>query len=124
MHVTIEFAMPTPVERGVLWQRMLPPGVVPDLDVLARLPMTGSDIRTTVATALVIAASLEQQPSMNHLIWAASRELSKAGRTALGDDLGGWQHVAYAQHRGEPLAFLAALDQSAAPAQQVDDPGD
>lgn len=79
----IEFPLPDMAQRAEIWQRIFPPDTpVEGLDPtrLARLPLSGANIRD-IARASADLAAIEGQPvRMSHLLRAAQSECAKFER--------------------------------------------
>ena len=91
----IDFQQPGPPERRTLWQRALqqrsPAGeelLAPmDWDLLAnKLELTGADIASAALNAAFLARSQGSRITMEHVVHAARRELSKHGVTLRSGD--------------------------------------
>jgi AAA+ superfamily predicted ATPase len=84
IHVSISFQMPGPAERRRIWERCVPAAVRSaeiDWDLLAEvLELSGGQIRNIAVRAAFLAAELGTTLTMELLVEAAEREMSKSGR--------------------------------------------
>jgi hypothetical protein len=81
----VEFPMPGPAERLLLWERAIPPGAPrsDDLDLAglaARFQLAGGAIVNAAVNAAVQAAAEDAPLNMEHAVTAVARELYKMGR--------------------------------------------
>jgi AAA+ superfamily predicted ATPase len=80
LRFVVRFPFPDALLRGALWRRAFPPDAPTaslDTDVLARLQLTGANIKT-VALASAVQAAAEASPiTMAHVVRAARREFAK-----------------------------------------------
>jgi len=86
IHVMVEFPEPGPAERGVLWERVLPPHVPTsgDLglsDLAERFQLTGAGIRDAAIEAAYLAADGDGAVTREHLEEGIRRQFTKAGKT-------------------------------------------
>jgi SpoVK/Ycf46/Vps4 family AAA+-type ATPase len=97
LRVVLTFPLPDLARRRRIWERMLandaPRGAL-DLDVLARLEITGGSIRNIVLAAAFLAAETGDPLSMTHLMGAARREYGKLDRGVTPSEFGAWSAVA------------------------------
>lgn len=87
----VHFTLPDRCQRREIWRRTIPrrtPTAALDLDRLARLSLSGGQIRTVSLNAAMIAADREEPLSMRHIALAVRTEFAK-------------------QQRGAPLAEMA-----------------
>lgn len=86
----IEFPLPNQHDRRRIWQQIwsdrAPLSEDLDLDLVARLEITGAEIRNIAIAAAFLAASEGELITMRHLIQAVRREYQKLGKIL--DDLG------------------------------------
>ncbi len=83
LRFVLEFPFPDFAQRRELWSMALPPRVPTeglDIATLARLDLTGGQIRNAALTAAFLAAEEGQAVAMRHMAAAARREYQKAGR--------------------------------------------
>jgi SpoVK/Ycf46/Vps4 family AAA+-type ATPase len=79
----VDFAFPDMAQRADIWRRIFPPDTpVEGLDPerLARLPLSGANIRDIARLSASLAASEWQPVRMAHLLRAALSECAKIGR--------------------------------------------
>ncbi|MEQ1503916.1 MAG: AAA family ATPase [Myxococcota bacterium] len=81
----VEFPMPSPPERRMLWERAIPDGAPrsDDLDldyVAAQFVLAGGSIVNAAINGCVVAASERSPVAMRHVIVAIARELYKMGK--------------------------------------------
>jgi AAA+ superfamily predicted ATPase len=89
----IHFPFPDPQQRTELWRRSLGTSVpIADLafEKLARLTVTGGQIRNIVLGAAFLAADEGRPVSMGHLLAAARSEYNKSERPLTEAEIGGW----------------------------------
>jgi ATP-dependent 26S proteasome regulatory subunit len=89
----VAFPFPDPAARARVWQRMFPPKVpTADLDwrALARLQLSGGNIRTIALGAAFLAAGQDQPVGMAHVLAATRREYAKLEKTLTDTEIGGW----------------------------------
>jgi hypothetical protein len=76
----IEFPFPDAVNRRCIWQKMFPPAAplaALDFNKLARLEVSGGNIRNIAVNAAFLAASAHESISEQHILLAARREYAK-----------------------------------------------
>jgi len=76
----LDFPFPDSVQRAAIWRRIFPPDTpVEGLDPerLARLPLTGADIRDIARSSAMLAAEEGQPVRMAHLLRAAVRQCAR-----------------------------------------------
>ncbi|MEQ1565530.1 MAG: ATP-binding protein [Myxococcota bacterium] len=81
----IEFPVPSPAERRLLWERAIPDGAPRgadlDLDYISdQFILAGGSIVNSAINACVVAASESRSVEMRHVIVAVARELYKMGK--------------------------------------------
>jgi len=89
----VQFPFPDPGQRRRIWQRMFPPALPTDgldFDKLAKLNLSGGNIRNTALGGAFIAAETNEPLRMKHLLIAARRECSKLERALSDKEVGGW----------------------------------
>ncbi len=80
MRYVIHFAFPSTTERKRLWETAFPesaPLAVPDLGVLAQLPVSGGTIRNAALNAAFVAADQNDAIKMDHILFALEAENAK-----------------------------------------------
>ncbi|WP_218904224.1 ATP-binding protein [Allostreptomyces psammosilenae] len=93
LDLVIDFPMPDPAHRLLLWERCLGP-VLPradDLDLpfcAEAFELAGGNIRSIAVTAAYLAAEAGHPVTMAHLIHAVGREYQKLGRLTLASEFG------------------------------------
>jgi SpoVK/Ycf46/Vps4 family AAA+-type ATPase len=83
LRYVVEFPLPDLAQRAEIWRRIFPPdtpveGLNPDC--LARLPLTGANIRDIARASASIAAREGQPVRLSHLLRAAESECARIGR--------------------------------------------
>jgi hypothetical protein len=87
----IDIPPPDAAVRREIWRRVFPPGapVEPlDLDALARMEVTGGNIRNIAVNAAFLAAAADGPIRMEHVLHAARREYDKLGKMTAGAEFG------------------------------------
>jgi hypothetical protein len=90
---TVTFPFPGPELRREIWRRAFPPAtptVDLRLDSLARLNVTGGNIRNIAVNAAFLAAAASEPVSMLHLAQAARSEYAKLDKPLTAAEIGGW----------------------------------
>ncbi|MFI9627595.1 ATP-binding protein [Streptomyces sp. NPDC052042] len=93
LDLVVDFPVPDPGQRLVLWERCLGP-VLPrgtDLDLAfcaENFELAGGNIRSIAVTAAYLAADTDQSVTMPTLIHAIQREYQKLGRLTLASEFG------------------------------------
>jgi hypothetical protein len=93
LRFVVQFPMPDAPERAEIWRRMFPsaaPTSGIDFDKLARLAMTGGNIRNVVLSAAFLAAEDRSPILMAHLLRAARGEYAKSEKHLLESETRGW----------------------------------
>jgi AAA+ superfamily predicted ATPase len=94
----VDFLPPGPAERLALWQRALTPRTEPDESILGfvdcgflaqKLNMTGADIASAALNAAFLARAQGTRITMDHILHAARREMSKHGIVVRPGEWGG-----------------------------------
>ena len=89
----VQFPFPDAMQRREIWRRTLPEGVpVENLDFakLAKLNVTGGNIRNIALNAAFIAAEAGEPVRMSHLLRAARSEYAKLEKPLTEAETGGW----------------------------------
>ena len=89
----IQFPFPDEVLRAEIWRRIFPEQTpTEDLDIsrLARLNVTGGNIRNIALYAAFLAADADQPVRMSHLLQAARAEFAKLEKPLTTAEIGGW----------------------------------
>jgi Winged helix domain, variant/ATPase family associated with various cellular activities (AAA) len=79
----VDFPFPGPAERRDIWSRVFPPQAEVeelDLDFLARLEITGGNIRTIAVNSAFLAAAEGSPIRLEHVLHAARREYAKIAK--------------------------------------------
>ncbi len=90
----VEFPFPSPSERREMWRRVFPvqaPTDGLDFDALARLDLTGGNIRSIALAAAFVAAAADRPIRMSDLRLSVHRELSKLGKPLSESETRGWR---------------------------------
>jgi AAA+ superfamily predicted ATPase len=93
LRYVVAFPFPDAPARAQLWRQVFPPGVPVkelDVDVLARLSITGAAIASIALSAAVLAADAASPVTMSHLLQAARTEYLKSDRQLTATELQGW----------------------------------
>jgi hypothetical protein len=89
----LHFPFPDAAARREIWRRAFPeetPTAALSLDALARLNLSGGQIRNVALNAAMLAADEDAHVSMAHVASAAATEREKQGRPAAAAELRGW----------------------------------
>lgn len=89
----VHFSFPRPEERAVIWRNMFPvkmPTQGLDFDKLARLNMSGGNIRNIALNGAFLAADKETPVTMAHLLQAARQEYAKLEKTLTHEEIKEW----------------------------------
>jgi hypothetical protein len=105
LDAVIDFPLPEPEFRRVLWDRCLgtsiPRGDDVDLEFAAeRFELSGGNIRSIAVTAAYFAAETGRPVGMLDLMRATQREYRKLGRLCVESEFGPWYELAVAQANG------------------------
>ena len=87
----VDFPAPDAAVRREIWRRAFPPAAPTeqlDLDALARMDITGGNIRNIAVNAAFLAAEAGTPIRMEHVLHGARREYDKLDKMALGAELG------------------------------------
>ena len=93
LRFVVQFPFPDAKQRAEIWRRVFPAdtpteGLVPER--LAKLSITGGNIRNIALNAAFIAADMNESVTMKHLLLAAKREYSKLERPLTDAEIKGW----------------------------------
>ncbi len=89
----VQFPFPDTTQRAEIWRRVFPANTpTTDLDALqlARLNVTGGNIRNIALNAAFLAADAGEPVQMKHLLRAAQTEYSKLEKPLTDAEIGGW----------------------------------
>jgi hypothetical protein len=89
----VRFPFPDATQRIQIWQRIFPkqtPSEGIDMSKLARLNVTGGNIRNIAMHAAFIAADAGEPIRMSHLMQAAQVEYTKLEKPLAKSEIGGW----------------------------------
>jgi hypothetical protein len=89
----VHFTLPDSRQRREIWQRSIPnraPAGLLDLDRLARLSLSGGQIRGVALNAAMIAADRGEPLSMRHIALAVGTEFAKLQRPVPAAELADW----------------------------------
>jgi hypothetical protein len=93
LRFVIQFPFPDLDQRVALWQRVFPrdmPRGALDLEKLARLSITGANIRNIAVNAAFRAADAGASVGMDHVLWATRQEYAKLDRSLSDAEIRGW----------------------------------
>jgi hypothetical protein len=85
--------MPDAALRAAIWTRLLQHGMPTEalrIDRLARLYVSGGNIRSIALNAAFLAAGAGEPVRMAHLLRAAQQEAAKLDRNLSETEIGGW----------------------------------
>jgi SpoVK/Ycf46/Vps4 family AAA+-type ATPase len=89
----VQFPFPDAVQRAEIWQRIFPrrlPAENLDMNKLARLNVTGGNIRNIALNAAFLAADAHEPVRMTHMLRAAYTEYAKLEKPLTEAEIGGW----------------------------------
>lgn len=89
----VQFPFPDAAQRAEIWQRIFPastPTEGLDMSKLARLNVTGGNIRNIALNAAFLAADADEPVQMKHLLRAARSEYAKLEKSLTDAEVGGW----------------------------------
>ncbi len=89
----VQFPFPDAAQRTEIWQRIFPvstPTNGLDMTKLARLNVTGGNIRNIALNAAFLAADADEPVRMKHLLRAARSEYVKLEKSLTETEIGGW----------------------------------
>jgi AAA+ superfamily predicted ATPase len=90
----VRFPFPDTGQREEIWRRVFPaatPTDALDFGRLARLAVSGGDIRNIALSGAFLAAEADQPVRMSHLLQAARHECQKLERPLNESEIGGWR---------------------------------
>lgn len=93
LRFVVDFPFPNLQQRAEIWSRVFPPQTpldAVDLSKLARLNVTGGNIRTMALNAAFLAADGGEAIQMKHLLSAARSEYAKLGKPLNQSETAGW----------------------------------
>jgi hypothetical protein len=93
LRFVVQFPFPDLEQRVALWRRVFPrdmPRGGLDLEKLARLSITGANIRNIAVNAAFRAADAGVPVGMDHVLWAARQEYAKLDRALSDSEIRGW----------------------------------
>ena len=89
----VQFPFPDAAQRAEIWQRIFPANTpTQDLDMtkLARLNVTGGNIRNIALNAAFLAADAGEPVQMKHLLRSSRSEYAKLEKSLTDVEIGGW----------------------------------
>jgi len=89
----VQFPFPDAAQRAEIWRRSFPPHTPTenlDMEKLARLHITGGNIRNIALNAAFLAADAQEPIRMEHLLRAARAEYAKLEKSPTESEFGGW----------------------------------
>jgi len=95
-----QFPFPDAAQRREIWRRIFPantPAENLDANQLARLNVTGGNIRNIALQSAFLAADADEPVCMKHLLQAARSEYAKLDRPLTETEIGGWGAEGMAQ---------------------------
>lgn len=93
LRFVVQFPFPNTEQRREIWQRIFPaqlPTQGLDFQQLARLNITGGNIRNIALNAAFLAADKNMSVEMSHLLRAAKTEYAKLEKTLTDTEVKGW----------------------------------
>jgi hypothetical protein len=93
LRFVVNFPFPDAYQRALIWQRMFPARTPTEdvvYDKLARLNVTGGNIRNIALNAAFLAADAGEPVRMGHLLRAAAGEYAKLEKHLTEAEIGGW----------------------------------
>ncbi|HEV7606396.1 MAG TPA: AAA family ATPase [Steroidobacteraceae bacterium] len=93
LRFVVQFPFPDLDQRVALWHRVFPrdmPRSGLDHGKLARLSITGANIRNIAVNAAFRAADADAPVGMDHVLWAARQEYAKLDRSLSDAEIRGW----------------------------------
>jgi hypothetical protein len=94
LRFVVQFPFPDAALRAEIWRRIFPtptPTEGLDFGQLARLQVSGGNIRNMALNAAFLAAEANQPVGMGHLLHAAKSEYAKLERPLAEAEIGGWR---------------------------------
>jgi ATP-dependent 26S proteasome regulatory subunit len=89
----VHFPFPDAAQRAEIWRRIFPAAAPTNglsVEKLARLTVTGGNIRNIALNAAFLAADAEESVGMRHLLHAARGEYAKLEKTLSDTEVAGW----------------------------------
>jgi len=94
LHFAVEFSLPDEKSREDIWRKTFPKETPKAKDIdfafLAKLKLTGGNIKNIVLTASFLAAENSGAVGMRHIVRASKREFQKIGRLFTEADFGNY----------------------------------
>lgn len=93
LRFVVQFPFPTANQRANIWQRIFPaqtPTAPLDFSKLAKLNVTGGNIRNIALNAAFLAAEADEPVGMHHILQAARSEAMKLERPLTDAEIRGW----------------------------------
>jgi SpoVK/Ycf46/Vps4 family AAA+-type ATPase len=90
---TVQFPFPDATQRAEIWRRVFPvetPTEALQIEKLARLNLSGGNIRNLALNAAFLAADAHEPVRMKHLLAAAQTEFAKLEKTLSAAETSGW----------------------------------
>jgi SpoVK/Ycf46/Vps4 family AAA+-type ATPase len=94
LRFVVQFPFPDQTQRAEIWRRIFPaktPTDSLDIDRLARLSISGGNIRSIALNAAFTAADANEPVRMPHLLGAVRLEYEKLEKPLTEIELGGWR---------------------------------
>jgi AAA+ superfamily predicted ATPase len=94
LRFVVHFPFPDVTQRAEIWRRVFPPQTpreALDFSQLARLSVSGGNIRNIALSAAFLAADAGEPVRMRHLLQAAKNECQKLERPLNESEIGGWR---------------------------------
>ena len=94
LRFVVQFPFPDAAQRAEIWRRIFPartPTDALDFSVLARLSVSGGNIRSIALNAAFAAADARGPVGMSHVLRAARLEYEKLEKPLTAAETGGWQ---------------------------------
>lgn len=94
LRFVVQFPFPDAGQRAEIWRRVFPaqtPTENLDFSQLARLQVSGGNIRNMALNAAFLAAEADQAVAMAHILQAAKSEYAKLERPLAEAEIGGWR---------------------------------
>jgi ATPase family associated with various cellular activities (AAA)/Winged helix domain, variant len=93
LRFVVHFPFPDVQQRAELWRRAFPPGTPTEdlrIEKLARLTVSGGNIRSIALNAAFLAADSRGPVRMRHVLRAAEVEYAKLEKSIVGAEVEGW----------------------------------
>ena len=94
LRFVVQFPFPDQTQRAEIWRRIFPAKTPIDsleIDRLARLSISGGNIRSIALNAAFAAADTDERVGMSHLLAAARLEYEKLEKPLTHNELGDWR---------------------------------